>query len=916
MERKIIKKSKREINKKYKRGIYFTLDALFATILIGLALILSSKYFITDIKQPQIIYYSQDIINCLSNIKTSEVNDTYINSLILSGEIINPNNTVIEQIGEFYVLNQTEKATNLSATLSQRLIPEKYGIEILVANNRIYYNESEQDAVKELIASRRLISGIEENKPLKGATSKVFLEGIKNKKFSSYLYFGGFIGQGNITTNLTGIPTDADILNIEIEVDAGDDFDLFINDNFCDSFIITSGQTIAERWNISSCKDKIVTGNNKFDIYFNKNISKSYIAGGFIKVDYHTQELSGYFEGHKIKYHFPGIKGITNLFDAFYVPGTITSMELFMHFKANETSYLTVGNKVIHQWPGSEFEQDYLILNSSLGTSFYSDLASEFELFSNNTVPIRFASYEDITYQITGGSADVVLITDISGSMKKSVEDWSLAASAADCNDPALYTDAKTRRARAAICMDYLFTDIVMNYTGNRLWPIYIRDDSIINYTSSPSSKSLVEQSLDAWYNDQGKGKTCLACAINQAYDLLNHYSNSSRNKFIVLMTDGCPTHCAQGSCTSTSFIYGVKQCEGLCDVPGGCGDIDAECTECTNNDGAADNTLYSAQRARDDLNVTIYTIGFGPVDDCLLANGTLAQVAEIGNGTYQYSKNISELKLIYQNISYEILEVAKQYAQVVSIKEIGNITESTLYSDSYIEVEYIPIAEQPAFDEIAVAIEEPKFTSCTPSFNIPTGLRVTDAKVTSYSGEHWTEAVNINNNNVYNLSNFLLDYVKLGDPFFVYVPINNIIEGDNTLFIETADTPINKTGCSYNDTIIYTGLIKSSISYADVLPNSEGCTWELEFEDGTISNIKVPKTYSGTKICNYATATYDRNDSIDSAAYLLFYSLDYDHDGKIYVNIDQYNLAVNAISVRMIPYPWGPVVAEVRIWK
>ena len=192
------------INKK--KGFFFTLDALFATILIGLALVLTSKYFISDIQQPQVNYYSQDIVNSLSNIKITEVNDSYVQTLISSGEIINLNNSVIEQIGEFYVLNKTELARNLSMIVSEKLIPDKFGFEILVNAESIYLNDSPTVAKTELVSSRRLISGIEKFKPLRGATSKVFLKGIRRKNYASYLYFGGFVGQGNISGFITYPP--------------------------------------------------------------------------------------------------------------------------------------------------------------------------------------------------------------------------------------------------------------------------------------------------------------------------------------------------------------------------------------------------------------------------------------------------------------------------------------------------------------------------------------------------------------------------------------------------------------------------------------------------------------------------------------------------------------------------------------
>jgi hypothetical protein len=907
--------------KKLKKGVFFTLDALFAALLVGSAIVLSSTYFISDVSHPQLAFYSHDIVSALSNIRISEVNDTFIQSMIASGEISDPNSSVIEQIGEFYVLNRTDLAENLSKIVSKDLVPERYGFEILVNDEQIYLRPGHSPEQREVVSSRRMISGIEKFKPLKGATSKVFLEGINKKTFSSYLYFGGFIGQGNITHVLKNLPADANITSVEMELDVAGDFYLYINGDLCikdgisDSFSSNGLLTVAERWNITHCKDLFDEGlDNDVEVIFDDLLNMSYIAGGFIRVDYLTQELSMQVEEPVITYNFPGIEGVVNLYDAFYVPGTVNNMTIYLHFKSNETSYLTIGGRVIHSWNGSG-EQTYNITSHNLSTLEFANLDDDYVLFSNNTIPIRFASYEATVQEVTGGDADVIMITDLSGSMKKAVNSWDLGNSAPTCSN--FGSNPNTRRTRAAVCLDMDLIDVVMNYTGNRLWPVYMRDNTV-TYYDNPTDVLGIKNSVYSYYNDQGKDKTCLACAINQGYDILKQYSNSSRKKFIIVMTDGTPTHCALGSCTSNSTVYGAQQCEGLCDTSGACStsDIPLQCSDCTTNDGAAENALYSAQRIRDDLNATIYSIGFGPMDTCILANETLKEIAEIGNGTYQHSSDTATLKLIYQNISYEILEKIDQYAQKVVI--VGNLTNSELYPDSYIQVNYDPIAERPVFDEIAVAIEEQKFTSCDTTFDVPQGLRVIDARVTSYSGDHWTSNVSVNGYDIYNIDSYFLNYVRLGDPFFVYVPVNRIANGTNTVFIETADAPENKTGCSTNNTIIYTGLISASVSYADVLPRSDGCTWTIDFEDGSTMVLAVPDTYSGTKTCYYTSALrqYDMNDSVDSAAYQLFYSLDYDDDGELFVNIGQYNLKVNAISVQKIPYPWGPAIAEVRVWK
>jgi hypothetical protein len=904
-----------------KKSMFFTVDGLFAGILIVFGLIISFSFFIEEEgSDTNINYLSQDIVNSLANIKISEVNDSYIKTLISNGNISNLNNSVIEQIGEFYVLNNSELALNLSRIVTEKLVPEKYGFEILVNDEAIFSNNSISRRTDDLISYRRLVSGFEKFKPLKGATSKVYLEGFNEKLYNSYLYFGGFVGQGNISIFTDEINSQVNLTGMYMEMDSGGDFKLYVNDNQCGGIYYTNGINMtANYWNLTSCLSDVTPGaRNNFSINFIGDINESYIGGGYIKVVYKTNEFTVYSEPQKIKYWFPEINGLANLYDSFYVPGSLISMNIYLHFSANETAYLTVGGRIIHEWPGvNDSDQIYNITNQNLSTVDYLNLSVDYTLFSNNTVPIRFASYEDSVQVVTSGDADVVLITDLSGSMKKATDSWGQGNSAPTCSN--YFNNPNTRRTRAAVCLDLEMVDIVMNYSGNRMWPIFMRDDKVIDYTWDPENKADVENQILSYYNDQGKGKTCLACAINLAYNLLNQYSNDSRSKFIVMMTDGTPTHCAKDSCMSNSTEYGDKQCNGLCDQSGSCdeGDIPNQCTECTNNNGATNNSLYSAQRAKDDLNVTIFTIGFGPMGNCSIANETLYNLAIIGNGTYQQSKNTSELRLIYANISQEILTRINQETQFVTLSG-GDLSRSILFGDSYIEAVYDPFTEGPAFDEIGVSIQTEQFNSCSPSIEIPNELRVTDARIVSYSGSHWTDGLILNNNQVFNLSDYFLNYVRLGDPYFVYIPVNKIVNGTNNLFIRTGDSPENYTGCSNNNSMIYTGLIKSSVSYSDVLEKAEGCNWFIEFEDGENITVSVPPDYTGSKTCTYSNASidYDEDDTYDDAMFRLLDNLDYDDDGRIFLNLEKYDFQISALSVGKIPYPWGPAIAEIRVWK
>jgi hypothetical protein len=84
-----------------------------------------------------------------------------------------------------------------------------------------------------------------------------------------------------------------------------------------------------------------------------------------------------------------------------------------------------------------------------------------------------------------------------------------------------------------------------------------------------------------------------------------------------------------------------------------------------------------------------------------------------------------------------------------------------------------------------------------------------------------------------------------------------------------------------------------------------------------------VPPSYNGTNQCFYThvshaypNTTATTNDTYNDAMFNLLTDLDFDQDGRIYVDISESNLVVGAISVGKVPYPWGPAISEVKVWK
>src|SRR3989344_5222382 len=82
-----------------KKAYFFSLDAFIALVII-LGVVLVVKPTIQN-ESPQ-INLQEDLVEVLSNLKIGEIDNPYAQQLISDGKIVNLNQSVLEQIGEFY----------------------------------------------------------------------------------------------------------------------------------------------------------------------------------------------------------------------------------------------------------------------------------------------------------------------------------------------------------------------------------------------------------------------------------------------------------------------------------------------------------------------------------------------------------------------------------------------------------------------------------------------------------------------------------------------------------------------------------------------------------------------------------------------------------------------------------------------
>jgi hypothetical protein len=902
------------------KAMFFTGDALIAAFLVVGALIAASSFYVHESEREDVSFFAKDIVNILNNIKVGEINNSFVRSLIQDGNITNLNNSLLETIGVFWAEDRFLLANDFVQNTIGPLIPQSLSIAIYAGSDPLYVLN--RSSTRSVASFKKFVSGIDHDKPVEGYTASIYLQGVDSRHTSSFAYFGGFVGQGNITKLLWLAGNLSSINEIFLELDVSDDFKLYVNGDFVGSFSKGSGggsYMVPDRWLISSAHfAKFHSGYNSVNLRFS---GLGYIAGGFMRVTYNTDtiaesEITYGNNSAKYRYRFPGINGVINLYDSISIPGTLNNMRVFLKWKSSFPTYLTIGDTVVFQANASSANQTVTLVNMS-----DYPYSLDFGEMSNSTVPIRLASFNLSSTNATGANGDVILITDMSGSMSWRIGSWdSVNGVVRFCNNTQLYSNSTSRRISVAKCLDINFTDIIMAQSGNREWLVDFHDTAAY-FSANPldlTKQNLINRIRS--YSDSPSGGTCLCCSLNLAYNILNSFTTSNRSKFVVVLSDGIPTYCcgvagtwwnrrcANG--TSTTQQYSSFACSG--------GQED-----CNNNDcnGPRNNAIWSAQRLKNQFGAKVYTVGMGPIVSCRQANITLQRIAQVGNGTFNVSQNATRLRSVFRAIATSITAEVNQTNQKLIVK--GNLTPSAVFTDSYIELNYTPLYPPPASGKILVSAETDRFYNSVSrkNFYLPSTTRLVSLESTSYSGEMWTDNVSISNgtdfHQVFALSNTFVDYSRLGDPFVVMVPVNLFSYGrNNSIVVKVGAGPGNSSNGSAYNRLIYTVSIDNSVGYSGVYAVKDGCIWSLSFADGTNGTVKVPGDYSGAKACRYSPANFSLDDAYNNAAYALFSHLDFDRNGLLDVKIGADNVRLDYRFIDDVPSMWGPGIIEVRIWK
>ncbi len=202
-----------------KRGVFFTIDAILAAGIFVVIILLVSTSYVSEPDKTMVSFLSHDIIRVFTNLKVNEVDNVYAQELIDTGVITRVNNTILEQIGEFWAENELELVQKFSRNITDSLIPERFGVGIYVDGDEIYARS--KSVTRNLISSRKIISGIAKEKPVEGFSSRAFLSKITSKTNTKFYPFDVIAPCYNGWAS-----ENADSISIEYTIELPDDADI------------------------------------------------------------------------------------------------------------------------------------------------------------------------------------------------------------------------------------------------------------------------------------------------------------------------------------------------------------------------------------------------------------------------------------------------------------------------------------------------------------------------------------------------------------------------------------------------------------------------------------------------------------------------------------------------------------------
>ena len=151
-----------------KKSYFFLIDSMIAlgVLIIGGFLVFAAYTKIPSKEEPKLL--SETTMGFFASTRISDTNNAYSGlngQLWQQGIITNDDNTLLQQIGEFYANNQLVTAEKFIGNLTENIIPTQYLFEFRMNNQLLYHRNPSQAHLNSkqstaiLIPSRKMVHG-------------------------------------------------------------------------------------------------------------------------------------------------------------------------------------------------------------------------------------------------------------------------------------------------------------------------------------------------------------------------------------------------------------------------------------------------------------------------------------------------------------------------------------------------------------------------------------------------------------------------------------------------------------------------------------------------------------------------------------------------------------------------------------
>jgi len=190
-----------------RKGFVFTTDVLIGLILLVMIITTVSLFEFESVlpekEYERLNYLSNDILNSLSYLEVRNVQDKpTIKRLIEDGSLtdLDLDKSVLDLIASFWY-NETALSREIAQNISREVLEgltDDICINITVDGETIYNSSS--DVPTDFVAVAGMIeTGYIPGKPAYGYIARAFLTSITNKEDSSFVYYGGYVGEGDLS---------------------------------------------------------------------------------------------------------------------------------------------------------------------------------------------------------------------------------------------------------------------------------------------------------------------------------------------------------------------------------------------------------------------------------------------------------------------------------------------------------------------------------------------------------------------------------------------------------------------------------------------------------------------------------------------------------------------------------------------